>query len=132
LTRLSPDSIVVVGGSGVVSDHVAAELSQYASTVTRLWGSDRYSTAAAICQAGYTTATSVVYVGVGDNFPDALAAGPVAGIQGGPILLTGTDVLPSATIAELSRIRPDAIVIVGGTGVVSSAVEQQLGGYLAP
>ena len=73
-----------------------------------------------------------MYVGVGDNFPDAPAAGPAAGIQGGPILLNGTDVLPSATIGELNRIRPEAIVIVGGTGVVSSAVEQQLANYSAP
>ena len=48
------------------------------------------------------------------------------------ILLNGTDVLPSATIGELNRIRPEAIVIVGGTGVVSSAVEQQLANYSAP
>ncbi|MEO8468971.1 MAG: Ig-like domain-containing protein, partial [Chloroflexota bacterium] len=49
LTRLNPGRIVVLGGTGVVSDGVKAALGAYTSgLVTRLAGASRYETAAAI------------------------------------------------------------------------------------
>lgn len=63
---------------------------------------------------------------VGENFPDALGAGPAAGLGGGPVLLVQRDSIPSATLDELNRLKPDRIVIMGGTAVVSTAVENTL------
>jgi putative cell wall-binding protein len=126
LKRLRPGRIVILGGTGAVSSGVASSLRGYTSgSVTRLSGPDRYSTAAAISAATFDPGVPVAYVATGSNFPDALAAGPVAALNGGPILLVGTDV-PSATASELKRLRPAQIVVLGGTGVVSSAVEGNL------
>jgi hypothetical protein len=80
---------------------------------------------------GPTSVTPVVYVVTGMNFPDALGAGPVAGITDGPILLVLQNSIPVETATELTRLNPDRIVIVGGTGVVSTGVETSLGGYAA-
>jgi putative cell wall-binding protein len=71
----------------------------------------------------------VAYIATGDNFPDALAGSPPAGNLGGPILLVGREALPSATADELTRLKPDKIVILGGSGVVSSAVASALRPY---
>jgi len=78
---------------------------------------------------GPVEATPVAYVATGANFPDALGAGPIAGITDAPILLVQKDAIPQATKAELTRLHPTRIVIVGGTAVISSAVESQLGNY---
>lgn len=95
----------------------------------RIAGSDRYATSAAVSRSHFGPDVPVAYVATGRNFPDALAAGPAAGRQGGPILLTEPDSLPKATRDELTRLRPTRIVVLGGTGVVSSTVEAELRAY---
>ncbi|MCJ7779337.1 MAG: cell wall-binding repeat-containing protein [Acidimicrobiia bacterium] len=80
-------------------------------------------------RAGAASSTPVVYVATGENFPDALGAGPAAAIVKGPILLVTQNSIPGETAAELTRLAPDRIIIVGGTAVVSPSVEAGLGAY---
>ena len=72
----------------------------------------------------------MAYVAIGENFPDALAGGPVAGLNQGPILLVTKHTIPGPTATELDRLNPKSIVILGGVGVVSSAVETQLAAFV--
>jgi putative cell wall-binding protein len=130
LTRLRPQQIMILGGTGVVSDAVASALGNYTSgAVTRLAGRDRYATAAAVGAATFVPGVPVVYVATGLNFPDALAGAAVAGFQDGPVLLVSTNAIPTVTAIELARLKPQRIVILGGTGVVSDAVASTLGAY---
>lgn len=131
LSRLRPAAIKVVGGSSIVSDGVLAALQPYATTgsVTRLAGVDRYATAAAISGDAFATGVGVAYIATGQNFPDALAGVAAAGSGGGPVLLTNPDQLPAATATELARLRPNRIVILGGTGVISEGVASALRPY---
>ncbi|PPL20204.1 hypothetical protein GY24_02495 [Microterricola pindariensis] len=90
----------------------------------RIAGSDRYDTAAAISRSSFDgeRRVPVAYVVTGEDFPDALAAGPAAAAQGGPLLLTNPGYVPDPTTAELKRVNPQAIVVVGGPAAVSDAV----------
>ncbi|MEO8511119.1 MAG: cell wall-binding repeat-containing protein [Chloroflexota bacterium] len=126
LARLQPGKILIFGSTGVVSETIAAQLAGYAGgNVQRLAGADRYATAVAI-SAGTFASADTVYVATGRNFPDALAAGPVAGLNSGPLLLVpGTSVPPNVQ-AELRRLDPEEVVILGAEGVVSSAVVAQI------
>lgn len=127
LGRLKPGRIVILGGPGVVSAGVERDLRTFTSgTVARLAGTDRYATAAAISRSVFSSSTSLVYVATGSNFPDALAAGAAAARAGSPILLVTPSEIPTATVAELDRLNPDQIVVMGGTGVISESVLQQL------
>jgi len=103
-----------------------------APTTTRLSGADRYATAVAISKASYPTAgIPVVYVASGATFADALSAAPAAAAQGGPLLLTAPGALSPATSAEIKRLAPARIVVVGATGAVSAKVATALNA-LAP
>jgi len=128
LKRLKPRRIVVLGGTGVVSEAVEAALRRQAPT-TRQSGSDRYSTAAAVSAEHFKPGSPVAFVATGEDFPDALTGGPAAAEAGGPILLTRKAKLPSAAVSELKRLKPRRIVVLGGTGVVSAAVEKALASY---
>jgi hypothetical protein len=97
--------------------------------VTRIGGADRYAGAANLSAASFAPGVPVAYLATGQNFPDALALGPVAGRDGGPILLLTRDTIPSPTAAELSRLAPGRIVVLGGSGSVSDAVLAGLGAY---
>jgi hypothetical protein len=72
------------------------------------------------------TATPVVYIVTGVNFPDALGVGPASALHRGPILMVTKTSIPTPTRNELSRLSPDRIVVVGGTAVISTSVESQL------
>ncbi|HEX2141552.1 MAG TPA: cell wall-binding repeat-containing protein, partial [Candidatus Limnocylindria bacterium] len=127
LGRLKPGRIVVLGATGAVSDGVARALAKYATSgrVDRIAGGDRYATAAKISQAHFSHA-SVAYVATGANFPDALSGGAAAGKDGGPILLVQRTEVPAATAAELKRLDPDKIVVLGSSSAVSDGVAAAL------
>jgi putative cell wall-binding protein len=127
LGRLGVSSVTVLGGPAVVPESVVASLNSLVPT-TRIAGSDRYSTAAAIVQAQFTSA-DVVYVATGLNFPDALAGVPAAAGDAAPILLVQQNAIPGATAAQLSRLKPATIKILGGEAVISAGVAASLGSY---
>jgi putative cell wall-binding protein len=95
--------------------------------VSRFQGADRFSTSVAVAGATYPAGgVPVAYIASGTNFADALSAGPAAAAQGGPLLLVRPDVLPASIAAELTRLAPKKIVIVGGPAAVNEAVVTKL------
>jgi putative cell wall binding repeat protein len=74
--------------------------------VVRYAGADRYATAAAVSAAAFNPGVPVAYVAIGNNFPDALAGGAAAAVNGGPVLLLSAAGVPDATAAELDRLNP--------------------------
>lgn len=132
LQRLAPTTVYLLGGtaslSKSVADAVAAALP--AATVTRLAGADRYATSVAISGL-QGPGVPVVYVAAGTNFPDGLSGAAAAGELGGPLLLTMPGGLPTSVAAELARLKPRRVVVLGGLSAVSNTVVAQLRGYLA-
>lgn len=100
-------------------------------TAPRVAGIDRYATAAALSASAFAAGVPVVYVATGVNYPDALAGAPAARIAGGPILLVEKTSLPDVTRAELTRLQPGRIVVLGGPSVVSDQVMAALDPYTA-
>jgi putative cell wall-binding protein len=95
--------------------------------LTRLSGDNRYATNAMASETlSPYDKTQRVYVASGEEWADALAAGPVAGPGGWPVLLTDADRLSAETAGELKRLRPNEIVVVGGTGAVSERVVRDI------
>ncbi len=128
LARLEPGRIVILGGSGVVSDAVSAQLAAFAP-VSRIAGPDRYATSGAVSATTFAPGVPTVFIATGSNFPDALSAGPVASAAGGPIMLVRSNAVPAVIAAELQRLAPARIVVLGGPSVVSAAVEASLATY---
>jgi putative cell wall-binding protein len=131
LTRLAPSRIVLLGGTAVISAAVENDLRSRFPEVVRLAGSDRYATAAAVSKWHFTGGATTVYVATGSNYLDALVAGPRAAAESAPLLLVTSNTVPTATAAELDRLKPDRIVLVGSAGVVSDDVKAELAGYAA-
>ncbi|MCU1484696.1 MAG: N-acetylmuramoyl-L-alanine amidase [Actinomycetia bacterium] len=93
---------------------------------TRVAGIDAPSTAAALSAATFPAGAPVVYLTTADGFADALGAGPAAGAAGGPTLLVHHSDVPAVTQAELARLKPARIVLVGGTSVIGADVQAAL------
>lgn len=128
LTRLKPKKIIVVGCKGAIEDKILNQLKPYATTKTveRYSGTDRFKTSVEISKKSFKAGVDVAYVANGMNFPDALAGAAAAGAAGGPVLLTLQNQLSAEVKAELTRLKPKKIVVLGGTGAVSNSVQTQL------
>jgi putative cell wall-binding protein len=131
LSRIAPRDIFILGGPAVVPDAIAGQLSRYTrgGRVTRLGGNDRYSTAAKVSQHSFGPGIPTAFVAAGSGYPDAMAAGAAGARLGAPVLLTEPNSLSPATAAELRRLRPGRIVLLGGERAVSQNVQNQLWGY---
>jgi alpha-tubulin suppressor-like RCC1 family protein len=128
IADLRAKNVIILGGTAVVSSNIEAQLKQNYS-VTRLAGYDRYETSKVIAEYmldnGYAQPGKAV-IANGLQFPDALAVSSLAAYQKIPILLTDPKVLPSSIQQALTDLKPTQTIIVGGTAVVSSAIEKQL------
>jgi hypothetical protein len=126
LRRLRPAKIVVLGGTAAVSESVRSALTQYtAGSVSRISGSDRYATAVQLSRSTYASSDSVVIV-TGRSFPDGLSGGPLAALMPGPLLLVSPTSLPASVGAELKRLAPKRVLVIGGTAAVSAGVEKAI------
>src|SRR5690606_23908170 len=123
LTRLAPERIVIVGGTTSISPAVADLLAGY-GTVERVAGANRYETAAALTQDWQTSQD--VFVATGQDWPDARAGAARAGGTGCPRLLVRRATIPPVTWAELDRLDPGRIFVLGGETAISTAVEELL------
>ena len=111
--------VLVVGGENAVpSRHVAG-----LPGVTRLSGATRYETSERIAEwtTGHGLGMDGVVYATGANFPDALAAGPLAGRAGAVTLLVADAHSPAVSFSAGYRGKVDRAYVVGGENAVSRA-----------
>ncbi|MEY9856954.1 putative cell wall-binding protein [Catenulispora sp. GAS73] len=124
----SRQTLYAVGGAAV---NAVATLDTHGKTVTRLAGSDRFATAAAVAGA-VTTALGHAPTGAGVayafNFPDALTGGAFAATAHQPLLLTDKARADAGLLAELHGFGPTltGVEIFGGTSVIAQSAEDQV------
>jgi putative cell wall-binding protein len=114
--RLAAVLTVFILSAGFTKVHAQVDIDRYS-------GTDRYETAAKVCQDGWKESSDYAVLVNGENFPDALSAAPLAKKYDAPILLMGNDSLSPYTSVELSRLNVKNAFIVGGKGVISQSVE---------
>ena len=104
-----------------------------APAVSRVAGADRYGTSVAASRAAFPTGThpAVVYLVSGTSPWESLSATPAAVRQDGGVLLTRADGIPSSVAAELDRLAPASIVVVGSTATLSDTVLAQARAHAA-
>ncbi|HWQ88695.1 MAG TPA: cell wall-binding repeat-containing protein [Desulfitobacteriaceae bacterium] len=116
-SKIKGSSLYIIGGPTLVRDITGA---------TRLYGADRFDTNVEVIKA-LIYSYNKVYVANGLTLVDALSASSLAAKDNAPILLTD-----NITVKAASTVNPqisDATVVtaLGGTGVVSDAVRDQVG-----
>ncbi|MEG1142153.1 MAG: cell wall-binding repeat-containing protein [Clostridia bacterium] len=104
------------GGGSIVKPSV---------TEIKLVGESRYDTAIKVSNEGWTKSDNVVIVN-SNSVVDALGATPFAKFKDAPILLTEKNKLNSETKKEIARLKSKNIYVIGGDGVVSNLVMNEL------
>jgi putative cell wall-binding protein len=116
---LAPGATVyLLGGPKALSPGVEQALKDQGFTTKRLQGPDRYQTSVAIAEE-ITPDPSTILVATGNNFPDALGAGAIAGARNGAVVLLSNDNVMTPEVhayikAALTKPVTPSLVAVGG------------------
>ncbi|HHY28306.1 MAG TPA: N-acetylmuramoyl-L-alanine amidase [Desulfitobacterium dehalogenans] len=102
IKRLNAQHVILLGGTGVMGNPVTKALEKEGLTWERIGGADRYETAVMVAER--LGGNGQVILTSGENFPDALAIGPYAGMTETPLLLTKANGLPEATRLKLEEL----------------------------
>ena len=129
--RLIVAAMVLFGGLALVGTTPAAVAD--GTTSTRLSGTNRFETAAAMARAKFPNGVPSVVLASGLTFADALAGsyyagGASAACPQSAILLTLPDTLAPATRQAITDLHATTVTILGGTSAVSDDVLAQLQG----
>ena len=114
--------IIVVGGVNAVPERVAAKAQSITGAqLTRLSGATRYETSERIARwaTGHGLGMDGAVYATGANFPDALAAGPLAGRAGAATLLVEDANSPAIPFSAGYRGKVNRAYVVGGENAVS-------------
>ncbi len=133
----APTRIVVLGGESAISSATvqaavnATGRDPSTVKIDRIFGNNRYETAAAIARRVKVPVDGRVFVVSGATYPDALSIAPFAGASRVPILLVEPDRIPPSTLAFITD-NAAAILqfeIVGGSSAVGPGVAAALSSY---
>jgi putative cell wall-binding protein len=130
LDALDIDRVIVLGGTAAVTDAVTSEVTAKGIGVTRYAGDNRQETATKfadfLLDRGFD---GPAFIARGDQFPDALAGGSVAGTEKGVILLSSSSSsLGTVTSTYLKNTDSiDEAVLLGGTTALTGAVQTSAG-----
>ncbi|WP_102264401.1 N-acetylmuramoyl-L-alanine amidase [Mesobacillus jeotgali] len=109
----------IVGGDKVVGSAVEAKIKEKTSNLVRLAGSNRYDTLAKVLWAfGDKLESETVLLTTGENFPDALAAAPLAVNNPAPLILINGSVkvnLESFLLEHGENQSIKEVLVIGGT-----------------
>ena len=125
------EAVVTVAGMGDFLGSKQVTFNIGAKEETEMWtriaGSTRYATAAAIVEEGFGDGScDTVVVASGEGFPDALAASALAGACKAPVILTkGASLSPEAK-AQIERVGAKNAYLIGGTKVLTRQVKTDL------
>lgn len=116
-----------------VSSFVFSSVKAYTGTHSttsfnrRLGGPDRYDTNIAIAnEFAKNNKVGTAILASGIDYPDSLSSAPLTKIYNAPILITEKNRLTPKIEAEMKKLGIKHVIIVGGTGVISEAVNSRL------
>ncbi|MFD3157491.1 cell wall-binding repeat-containing protein [Haloimpatiens sp. FM7330] len=110
----------IVGGTGVVSDKVKANI----SNCKRVGGKNRYDTNVAILnEFGSDVSFNKVYLTLGENFPDALCGSVIASKTKSPVVLVSVyDAYETKDFVKNKGIKDENIVLLGGEKIMPNTI----------
>ncbi len=124
IDRLDPVEVVALGGPAVVCADLLAEAAS-GRREGRLFGADRFATAAEVAARAFPGGAEEVYLARGDDLADAVSAGS---LRTGPVLLVpgGCGPVPEGVHLAVRRMLPSRVVALGGEAAVCEAVLEEV------
>jgi putative cell wall-binding protein len=102
----------------------------FSDVIVSVSGTDPYAIAAAASKLAFPATSSASVPGVvvanAQDWSYSLSAGTLAAGARGPVLLTAAHSLPAATTAEIRRLKPEVVYLLGSTWAVDATVSSRI------
>ena len=121
LIRWGTTKVIILGGTGAISQTVEDSLLAMNLSVERIGGSTRYETNYQINQKYYTNPTKI-FIASGEKYPDALTGALLANFFNTTIVLTKMDMVTPSLTTYLMENPIQEVTIFGGSLAVSDQV----------
>lgn len=138
LKKLDIKNTILVGGQDVVSSETENIIKQSGYNPMRIAGEDRYGTAINLAQHALSInalSVKILFIATGEDFPDALTAGPLAGKDEykSPLVLTHKTVLVQETRDFISsnKSKINTLYLLGDKEAISENVEAEISSNLS-
>lgn len=120
IERLGATSAYILGGEAAIDPLVQDDIESIIGTeAARFAGTDRYETACVVASETVTLLggewDGTAFATTGRNWPDALAAAPLAAHAGYPLFLAGEDGMSAETEACMDDLGVTGAIVLGGT-----------------
>lgn len=132
IEKLKAKDIIILGSVDVIPASVEKYIEDQTGIgvnvgkIERIEGVSRYDTAAAIANQLDPPQNSTAIITTGEKYPDALSAGSLAAKEKMPILLAGSQSVPSYVWNTLGKLNIKNIIILGSTDVMGASIEDAL------
>ncbi|MFL0194612.1 cell wall-binding repeat-containing protein [Clostridium sp. WILCCON 0269] len=119
--------IYILGNEGDINENIIIALKTLGYTnIKILPDGEKYGAVKAINDEINASNGTPVIIASGNSFADGLSVSALAASKGYPIILSDTYSLPSESQETIAKIKPSKIYIIGGTGVISDTVKDNI------
>lgn len=123
INRLGAKNIYIIGSTGKITNAVENGLKSSGKIVTRIFGSDVYSTAVSVAKhTKAKTDEKTLILSSSTSYPDSLSAAALSAAKAYPILYTDKSSIPATTMNYIKSGNFTNVIVVGGNATVSDSV----------
>ena len=127
INRLGAKNVYIIGNTSKISNNVENTLKSSGKIITRILGSDVYSTAVSIAKQTKSKANEkTLILSSATSYADSLSAAALSAAKAYPILYTDKSSVPATTMDYIKSGDFTNVIIVGGDATVSDSVLNSL------
>jgi subtilisin family serine protease len=126
INRLQAKNVIIIGGTGSVSNRIEDEIRGLIKGVSRISGEDRFEVSYNIANKLNPNKQAIIANGL--IFSDALAIAPYAAKNQIPILLTSSTTIPTKVQDSLNQRGVTSTLVIGGEATINESVYKKLPG----
>jgi putative cell wall-binding protein len=121
LRSIEGENMILIGGTGAVTETVESELKALGKdTTTRIYGRTRYETSLEVARQLIGTDATTVTLACGDDYPDGLSGGPLAMKLGSALVIVNGSNTKMAS-EYVKQLTVDTFSILGGKAILPDA-----------
>ncbi|SDK97851.1 Putative cell wall binding repeat 2 [Clostridium cochlearium] len=119
-------TVYFLGGEASINKDVETRVKKSGFKFKRLSGKDRFETNNSVLNEINAPKGTPVFLVNGYGFADSLSVSSISAIKDYPVIMTTKDTIPSNLKAQLAKLQPSKVYIIGSENLISQKVQEEL------
>lgn len=119
-------TVYFLGGEASINKDIEAHVKKSGFKFKRLSGKDRFETNNSVLNEINASKGTPVFLVNGYGFADSLSVSSISAIKDYPVIMTTKDTIPRNLKAQLTKLQPSKVYIIGSENLISQKVQEEL------